>query len=371
MKKTLIFAGSLICLLLLGLVAGSPKAMASPKVAWEVKWNELVEAAKKEGEVMIYGRGDPEVRKSLRNAFTGKYGVDLEFLYFARGGEMTARIKKERGASLYIPDVIIHGTGTLITLLKPAGILDPLGSLLVLPEVTDPKVWRVFFMDKDCMVKPMRTTFMRFAIRNTNLVKEGELTSYRDLLDPKWKGKMVMGDPSRPSTTSAFVTFLHRIWGRDKTVEFLRQLVKQEPVISRESRLPLEWVARGKYPIGIGMRNEPIPEFLKAGAPLALVKMAEGVKLAPGAGNLAIVNKCPHPNATALFINWILTMEGQTIWSKADGYPSSRLDVSTEWINPVFLPDPDEKICILDEADYKASSEQWNLSKEIFTPLLK
>jgi ABC-type Fe3+ transport system substrate-binding protein len=261
----------------------------------------------------------------------------------------------------------------MINLMKPAGILDSMDPVLILPEVKNPKVWRadLFFTDKENMVKPMRAGFTRFIMRNTDLVKEGEITSYWDLLDPKWKGKMVMYDPTGPGTGSGFVGFLKGIWGQEKTVEFLRQLVKQEPVITKDVRLPMEWVARGKYSLGIALRVEGLPEFLNLGSPVALVKVTEGLLGTPGAANLGIVNKRPHPNAAALFVNWILTKEGMTIWSKADGYAATRVDVPTDWVHPIFLPDPGEKVWVEDVAAIKGRRKLWGLAKEIFAPLLK
>jgi iron(III) transport system substrate-binding protein len=245
--------------------------------------------------------------------------------------------------------------------------------VLILPDVKDPKVWRknLYFIDKDRMVKPLRCSYTRFVLRNTNLVKEDEIKSYQDLLDPKWKGKMVMYDPTGPGSGSAFVATLYGLWGEEKTVEYLEQFVKQEPLLTKDYRLPVEWVARGKYPLGIGMRAEVLPDFLKLGAPVSVQQVEEGSLLAPGAGIVAIVNKRPHPNATAVFINWLLSREGLTAFSKGDGYGSARVDVPTDWVNPVFLEIPGEKVVVEDEADYKKHRSYMKRSKKIFAPLLK
>jgi iron(III) transport system substrate-binding protein len=373
MKKTQIVTVVFCLVLLFGLFAATPKVKASSTAGWEAKWSNLVDAAKKEGKLMIYGRGDPEVRKELGRAFAAKYGIDLEFLYTPRGRELAAKLKRERGAGLYLADVIIHGTTTMLFLLKPTGIIEPLDPVLIPPELTNPKLWRGnrVFIDEEHMIKPIRATFNRFAIRNTDLVKEGEVTSFRDLLDPKWKGKMVMFDPTGPGSGSAVVGFLYSTWGREQTLEFLRQLVKQEPVITREIRAPLEWISRGKYAIGIGLREDAIPEFLDLKTPLAPLKMIEGGLLSAGAANVAIASKPPHPNAAILFVNWILTKEGQTVWSKAEGHPAGRVDVPTDWINPIFVAGPDEKVYIHDEAGYRRRGEIMKLCKEIFAPVLK
>ena len=89
MKKNLIICAGLAFLLSFGFISGAPTAFG----AVESDWAKLVEAAKKEGKVMVYGRGDPEVRKQLTKAFSDKYGIDLEFVYLHRGGEMIGKMK--------------------------------------------------------------------------------------------------------------------------------------------------------------------------------------------------------------------------------------------------------------------------------------
>ncbi len=371
MKRRLIVAASLFCLLFLGFGADVRKVMAVSKPG---TWDELVEAAKLEGKVMVYGGVGPELRKEIRKAFTGKYGVNIEFLYIPRGMVLAAKVKKEREADQYVPDIIIHQPATFINLLKPGGILDPMEPFFMLSETADPQIWRrgLYFIDEARMIKPMLSIFMRYAIRNTDEVKEWELSSYRELLDRKWKGKIVMGDPTGPGSTSDLIAFLTGIWGSSQTVEFLRHLVKQGPVISNEARPPVEWVARGKYPVGIGLKMDLLPEFLKLGLPVASVKMAEGGKLGPGGGTITIVNKRPHPNAAVLFLNWVLTREGQTVWSKASGFASARLDVSTEWVQPSSsLPEPGEKSWIEHEGSIKARNDFMKRVREIFAPILK
>ena len=136
MKKVIIigFVGVLVTLLTIFFL--SPPALAvdlDEKDKFTL--DELITGAKKEGKVMVYGRGDPEVRKQLTKAFSDKYGIDHEFVYLHRGGEMIGKMKKERGAGLYLADIVIHGPTTMITGVKPAGMLEPLEPLLMLPEV--------------------------------------------------------------------------------------------------------------------------------------------------------------------------------------------------------------------------------------------
>ena len=91
------------------------------------------------------------------------------------------------------------------------------------------------------------------------------------------------------------------------TTEFLKKLAEQDPVLTKEVRMPVEWVARGKKSLAVAPRTESVPEFLKMKSPIAIVKMVEGGTLGPGTGNIALANidapcHCPE-GATYLFLD--------------------------------------------------------------------
>lgn len=164
-----------------------------------------------------------------------------------------------------------------------------------------------------------------YVLVNTEMVKETELISYRDLLNLRWKSNMVLSDPT---IAGAGLRFFGVVGGRIMGLDFMKELARQEPVITKDRRLQVEWVARGKYPIGLGAESPSISEFKNAGAPIREVVPIEGSGLAAGSGCIGLINKAPHPNASKLFINWFLGQEGQTVWTKAirkaGGSPASR-----------------------------------------------
>lgn len=154
-----------------------------------------------------------------------------------------------------------------------------------------------------------------------------------------------MSDPSVSGVGNGFISHLgFNIWNEAEAVTFLRQLIqKQEVVIQRDDRINVESVARGKYSISLGPRNPILEEFLKAGAPLAVVKVKEGTAVTAGSGCIALPKQRPHPNGSTLFLNWLLTNEGHTVFSQGFGNPSMRKNVTTEGIFPIFVPSPGEK----------------------------
>ncbi len=350
-------------------------AAGNSQAAAESQWAKTVSEAKKEGKVTCYTIIGPETRQALSAAFKRKYGIDLEFVSGARGAELTQKLLTERRAGLYLADVVIAGSTDLIQDLKPKGLLDPLAQFLVLPEVTDPKVWtagHLPFLDKQHMAIGMLTQYLRHMIRNTNLVREGEITSYKDLLKPQWKGKVVLRDPTTTGNGNTWVTLLAmKVWGLEEAKQFLREFAQTKPAILLDPRLHVEWVAKGKYPLGIATRMENTAEFMRMGAPIAWVNVIEGGLISAGSSSLGVVKQAAHPNATKLFINWMLTREGQTVLVKEYGYPSARRDVSTEGVEPGNLPAPGEKFYLDDEENILAKGKMLSVGKEIFGDLIK
>jgi len=341
----------------------------------ENQWEKTVAEGKKEGKVMVYTIIGSASRQALSAAFEKRYGIQLEFWSGARGAEITQRLLTERQAGLYLADAVIAGTTDLIPDLKPKGLLQPLDSFLILPEAMDAKAWRggqLPFLDKQHTAVGMLVQYLRHLIRNTDLVKEGEITSYKDLLKPQWKGKAVLRDPTTTGNANTWITFLAlKVWGLEPTKEFLRQFAQTDPAILRDTRLQVEWVARGKYPLGIATRMENTDEFVRKGAPIAWVRVAEGGLISAGSSSLGIINRPAHPNAVKVFLNWLLTREGQTVLAKAYGYPSGRSDVSTEGIDTSGLPTPGEKFYLDDEENILAKSNMLVVGKEIFSSMVK
>lgn len=340
---------------------------------WEAIWQDKVALAKKEGEILVYSIPGAETRAALTRGFKERYGINLAFVA-GRGGELTEKISRERATGIYLADAIIGGGTTLLISVKPKGFLQSLEQFLLLPEVTDPKIWRterIPFLDADKTAIGMKANYTRYVSRNTELVRENEITSYRDLLHPKWKGKIIMADPTEAGAGSSFPALLAENWGLEEAKDYLRQLVKLEPVVTKDKRLHVETVARGKYHVGIAIDQENVAMFVKMGAPISQVVVAEGGKLSSGAGALGVPKNTPHPNATLVFVNWLLTKEGQEVFNEGFITPSSRLDASTEGISEFNFARPGEKVIVESEEHYKLQEKMIPVTREIFSSLLK
>jgi ABC-type Fe3+ transport system substrate-binding protein len=128
-----------------------------------------------------------------------------------------------------------------------------------------------------------------------------------------------------------------------------------------------EWIAKGKYPILIGPREEAAVLFRRAGAPVGFVMPREGSYTTCGPGALSLVNRAPHPNAASLFVNCLLTKEGQTINSKAMGTQSARIDVPADFVDPDFVLEPGVRFFpTVSEEFARKKGKYQQLAKELF-----
>ncbi len=352
----------------------SPAAPAAPAAPdWQKKWDALVAAAKKEGKVTVYvGESPPEVRTEVTKAFKDKYGITVDFLA-GRAAEVTARLQSEKNAGLHMAEGIILCGSNWFGDIRPMKITAPLDPLLILPEVKDPTKWRgdkLPMMDDTHQALAFATIASQYYTVNQEMVKEGDLTTVTDLLKPAWKGKIVINDPTISGNGSAWFTFVVvKALGEEKGKQFMRDLVKQEPVISRDNRQMIEWVARGKYPVAVGATAGISISFIKQGAPVRMVRVKDGIVLTTGIGIAMVTNYAPHPAAAQVFANWLLSKEGGTVWSQAYGYPSTRLDVSTKGFLPEIIPLPTD--IYPDEAYIIKKVETRKLAAEIFGSLIK
>lgn len=353
------------------------KPAVAAEATWEKEWGNVLAEAKKEGTVSLYTIFWPSpTRAALSQALKDKFGINLEHSPYMGGAQLVAKVKEEQRAGLNIADVFGVGGGTLIASMKPESLLSSLEPLLILPEVVDPRRWtgeKIPFIDKDKQGIGMLANSDRSIVVNTDLVKRGEITTFKDLLKPQYKGKITMGDPSVSGAGNAIMTHLAiNVWNLEEAKEFLRQLARQqEVVIQRDPRLLVESVARGKYPIGVGASTQFIVDLINAKAPIDIAVVKEATLVTHSAGILAVPLKFAHPNAARFFVNWLLSKEGQTIFTQSWGQPSLRTDVSTEGFSPVILPQPGEKLFIADENTYFSQGQMINVNKEIIEQTLR
>ncbi len=339
-----------------GILAGS----SAVKAQWEATWEKTVAAAKKEAEISIYLNAPGQVRPALTRAFEEKFGIK-SYVVTGTGPELSAKIVSEYSAGLYQVDVSFQGCSTLIKLIGTHGFLAPIEPLLILPEVRDRRAWfggRLNY-DKAGFAFRFINHSLPPVVYNTDLVKPGAVQSYLDLQKPEFKNKVIMHDPSVLGAGANGLSYLATIWGFAKAKDYLSQQLKdQESAVTRNYQQQVEWVGQGKYAVGLWPNPGQVARYLKAGAPIAVTHVKEGFVASPAFGCLGVPTKPAHPNATAVFVNWFLSREGQALAVKSYQLPSARLDVPPTGVIKEFVIAGEQKVFVESE-EFNAEQEKW------------
>ena len=350
----------------------APAAMAQSDSGWQKKWDQTLAQAKQEGKVVVLGPPGDQIREAITKSFAKAFPeITIEFSG-ARGGELATRVKAERDAGIYSVDVLINGTSTANSYFKPMKALDPIEPALILPEVLDPKNWRdnrLEFSDRSTKLDLVFTTQNNVPlIYNPAQVKADEVDELMDLLNAKWKGKIAVQDPIPSGTGNGVFRWVWHVMGPEKAQDFYRKIRAQAAAVDRDQRRQIEWVAQGKYPMNLGP-GTIMYQLEKRGLKFGVVPHFKdyGAYLTPGFGSVMFVNRAPHPNAGKVFMNWLLTKEGQTVFSKGMGYVSRRLDVPTDHVPSYWVPKDGVKYWAgYYEEDATMSPEQEKFLKSVF-----
>jgi iron(III) transport system substrate-binding protein len=321
-------------IVLLALVSGD--ALGAQADAWKADWDRSVEAAKKEGQLVLYGSADFE---KLFAEFNKKYPEIKIVGVFGRGADVAKRFMAERRAEKYLADLYVNGQTTGYNVFYKAKALDPIPPLLVLPEVTDTSKWwqgKHHYVDPEGQYLFNINGETRIVVGyNTKLVNPAEIKSYWDLLNPKWKGKIVAYDPTLGGAGDAMRFFYYQ---KSLGPEFIkRMLTETDIVISTDTRQMGDWLAGGKFALSIfGPVSRMDLDIMQIqGLPVswfAPEQLKEGAYITAGSGGVALINKAPHPNAAKVGLNWLLSREGQIAYQRIftegnDGPDSLRIDI--------------------------------------------
>lgn len=339
MKKTMRVVPVFVLLLLSNVGLASPGEARFP---WLAEWERWVAAAEREGQVTVYGPPGRQYQEAISSFQESFPRVRLSYLG-AAGRDLGPRLSAERRAGKYLADAYVGGAATAVSVLFRGGMLDPISPVLLLPEDKDPSLW---FNKKHQYADPDNEYVFIFAgnasatlgAYNTKLVKPGELKSYWDLLNPKWKGKILAFDPRARGHHGSLKGIYHNpaLGG-----EFLRRLFSEMAVTTaREQTLMLNWLATGKFHIFLFIESSLVEDAKRQGLPVEVVDVppAEG-RMSSGWGHLGIINRAPHPNAARVFVNWMLSREGQLQWQKKSDDNSLRVDIPKDMLtDPRSVP---------------------------------
>lgn len=338
----------------------------------DAEWKETVEAAQKEAQLTIYHTRGPFDK--LFADFNKRHPAIKLLSASGRGGELISRMMSERRAGKFLVDLYLGASGTPLDVLYPAKVLEPISPLLLLPEVRDPSLWfgkRHHYGDPEGKYIFVFEGVVRSDLAyNPTLVEPKEITSYWDLVKPKWKGKIAAIDPKLAGFPEGFLQFAY--YHPDLGGKFLKQLFgDMDLTVSRDGRQIVDWLATGKFAIAIGPSASDIQAVMKSGLPVTRFEpraFKEGIYMRATQGSLSVMSRMPHPNATKVFVNWLLSREGQSQFQnhfmRIDPVFSLRDDVALDPAMEPYRPKPNDKFMPVYRSDYRNLDGAYKLIDE-------
>jgi iron(III) transport system substrate-binding protein len=354
----------------MGLITAEPSS-----ANWKDEWDKTVKAAKKEGQLAIYGGADYD---KLFAEFQKKYPEIKVVSVIATGAEVAQRMLTERRAGKYLADLYLDGASTAYTLLYKGGVLDPIKPTLMLPENLDPSKWWMngkynYSDDEGKYIFSFNGELQPYYGYNTKLVDPSEMKSYWDLLNPKWKGKIVSVDPTIGGPVATPFRFLY--YHPELGPTFLRRLLSEMALTpSRDVRQIGDWLASEKFALSVftSYSRTGLDVAKKQGLPVDWFgpnDFKEGICLSNANGNVGLINKAPNPNAARVAINWLLSREGQTAFQRISntGISNSlRVDISKDIVQPEFRRVPGGNYVATERPEWMDVSPILKLVKEVW-----
>jgi iron(III) transport system substrate-binding protein len=268
----------------------------------------LIEAARKEGTVTWYSTGivDQFIRPAAA-AFEAKYGIRVVYAR-ASTAELELRVINEARAGKMLADVI-DGTTTSVVL-RGQGLVQKWIPDTKLPaRYVDPDGY--WIASNEYVLSPGY---------NTDLVPKGaEPRAFADLLDPRWKDRMVWNSTPSSSAGQGFVGNVLMEMGEEKGRAYLAQLSKQNiSSMKAAARQVLDTVIAGEFSIALQIFNNHAVISQRKGAPVGWLKMEPALAVVLP---MSVTVGSPHPNAGKLLVDFIVSDEGQTIMARAGELP--------------------------------------------------
>ncbi|HXG50166.1 MAG TPA: extracellular solute-binding protein [candidate division Zixibacteria bacterium] len=281
----------------------------------------LLEAAKKEGKVTVYGSLESDTADAVFRLFRERTGLSVDY-WRASATKVMDRALSEYRAGKPLFDVILTNDNPM-QIMQKQGIFEKYLS----PSAKD------FAKESiDPNLGPRYRNVIIGVVYNKNVVKPADAPkSLEDLVKPQYRGKLVMPDPTQHTTTTQWVASLEKLMGKEKAERYIRDLAAAKPVLV-ESLLPaVERVTTGETPIAITYVKYVVT-FGKKGAPLDYVRLG---KMMGDGHYLGLGNKAPHPNAGKALIDFFLGQESMSIIAKLGEF------VNRKGVYPP-LPDADK-----------------------------
>ena len=334
--------------------------LAPPTLAadWSADRAKLVEAAEKEGALAVFALPNPRVREFVVKEWAKAFPKIALQATVLDQNPFIARVRTERGAEKYLWDVAFSGHPAGYVLAKE-GALDPLLPELIDPEVNDPAAWGGWeeaFVDLGGKYVFSMSAYLASGSYNALIVppEKAQRIGPKIMLEPEYRGKISWHDPLSPGAGKTQGFTVRRGLGDDG----LRKLILEQKVaIVPHQNQVVEAVARGTAYFGLGPPVKMLMQpYLDAGVKSdvrTFGREPDRAVLTHGGQTLYVFNKRPHPAATRLFVNWILTKDIQQKMAEVTTQPSRRRDLPPTG-DPELIPLPGVKYDAPQRESYQA-----------------
>ena len=295
-------------------VLGGAAALTLPAVMRPAAGAETVDlaAARKEGKVVLYTSAPIAAAQKVANVFQQKYGITVE-LFRSGGSQVLRRFMMEHDAGRGSADVLVSS--------DPAAILDMTAKGMFLPfkPAGFDKVPEAF-RDQNGAYVAQRVSAISIYGR-TDLVPPQDMPkTWDDLLNPRFKGKLVMTNPSFTSLQLGVVAMMSKQRGWD----YYEKLNRNDVLVVQGNEQALNMVKTGERPIAAGADSQYANEARMAGHKIANFFPTDGTFAIPA--TTSIVKGSKNPNAAKLLAEFTLSVEAESLWPE-NGIYAARTDV--------------------------------------------
>jgi iron(III) transport system substrate-binding protein len=294
-----------------------------------------LEAARKEGKVVWYTSLAVPSTEKVAKMFEAAYpGIKVE-AHRTGSQRVLQRLMQELQANIKNADVVHTSDAGHFVLLKEKKLLMPYTPAGI-------ERFPAGFKDRDGYYYGLRSTFSVIAYNSKLIPTADAPRSWRDLLDSKWRGKLVTAHPGYSGVISTHVLALVHLFGWD----YFKELAQNKAMLVQSANDPAQVVASGERPVAVDGSEYFFYQTKKKGNPIEIVYPKEGVPLI--VSPTAITSFAPHPNAAKLFTDFIFGKEVQQVLADSEGLYTGHPEVSYPADKPKLgdlklLPaDPDE-----------------------------